>query len=503
MKKTSVKLLSLICAAVLLAAAVCAEGVTLDGQLYSKTEEIYPGLTATDYYLEEGYTYSQNGPQNLRVLEFSPKNSELSLDVVMAGEVGAKKTVTDIVDEFNKTNTENKKVVAAVNGDLWMMAQYHSRVEGSGTVFNGCSDAVVKKELCVPRGTNICDGEIISSQNMQKETPYEEMAESFGITSDGEPLIGNLRVKILLTNETAGTKGFYADGLNRLPADNAIVVYSDKGPTSNYCLDDAYEIVIDCDYDYTVCQNANIKGRVTAISKPGEERPSMKPNRFIITARGSKLSKLEGFAVGDEVSLAVGLSDSYGNTDKWQTVTEAVGGHCVVLRNGEDVNRGNFRYDPMTLIGFKADGTVVILVNDGRQSWYSAGMNRSLFDELGKDLGIDTLFLLDGGGSTTLVELTEEGYALKNRPSDNATEETLGTERAVINAVLISAKKKETATVTMGDIDNDGKINSKDSNLLESIISGTYDECAAADMNSDGKYNSSDSAEMKKILSGS
>ncbi|MDD6095726.1 MAG: phosphodiester glycosidase family protein [Clostridia bacterium] len=450
MKKTAVKLISIFAAAVLLAVTVTAAEVTLDGQVSTATEEIYPGVTATDYYLQSGYTYSGNGPQNLRVLEFDPRQEDLAFDVVMAGEVGSKKTVSHIVDDFNETNTENKTVVAAVNGDLWMMAQYHSRVEGSGTVCGGYSDAVVKAELCVPRGTNICDGEIISSQNMQQETPYEEVAESFGITPDGEPLIGNLRVKLFLTDVTSGTKGFYANGLNRLPANNAVVIYSDKGPTSNYCLDDAYEVVIDCDYDYTLTQNSTVTGTVTAISNPGDERPSMQPNRLIVTARGeSYISKISSYAIGDEITLDVTLSDSYGNTEKWQNVTEAVGGHCVVLRDGEDVNPGANRADPMTLIGFKPDGKVVIIVNDGRQSWYSMGINRTLFDELGKDLGIDTMFLLDGGGSTTLVELAENGYELKNRPSDNATESTIGDERAVINAVLISAISEKAPEYTV------------------------------------------------------
>ncbi len=441
MKSRAMKVTCLLTAAIMLTVSVTAAAVTLPGQTSCTEEILYPGVTATEYYLAEGYEYSTNGPQFLRVIEFDPKQEDLAFDVVMAGPVGSKKTVSDMVDDFNRDNTEGKTVIAAVNGDLWMMAQYNSRVEGSGTVFNGYSDAVVKQELCVPRGSDICDGEIICSQNTQEETPYEEMFQSFGITSDGEPLIGNLRVKLKLTDTTLGSKSYTTLALNRLPSMNAVVVYSDKGPISNYCLDDAYEVVIDCGYDYKLTAGSTITGTVTAISEPNTERPTMRENRLILTARGENaISKISGYRVGDEIKLETTLTDLYGNTEKWQTVTEAVGGHYVALRDGVNVSpTGMYRYDPMTLIGFKPDGNVVIIVNDGRQDWYSSGIVRDRYADLCLDLGLDSVFLLDGGGSTTLVELTQQGYALKNRPSDNATIFFPGTERPCINAVIISA----------------------------------------------------------------
>lgn len=434
--KKSVRIISILLSAIMLTVTVSATAPTLPGQISCTEEVLYPGVTATEYYLAAGYEYSETGPQFLRVLEFDPDQEDLAFDVVMAGPVGSKKTIADIVDDFNRDNTENKSVIAAVNGDLWMMAEYNSRVEGPGE-----DDPVVKKELCVPRGTDICDGEIICSQNIQQETPFEEMFQSFGITSDGEPLIGNLRVKLKITDVTLGSKSYQTLALNRLPAYNTVVVYSDKGPISNYCLDDAYEVVVDCDYDYKLTAGSTITGTVTAISEPGTERPTMKENRFILTARGENvISKINGYRIGDEITIETTLSDLYGNTEKWQTVTEAVGGHYVALTGGVNTSpQGMYRYDPMTLIGFKPDGNVVIIVNDGRQDWYSSGIVRSRYADLCLDLGLDSVFLLDGGGSTTLVELTEQGYELKNRPSDGATVFTPGIERPCINAVLISA----------------------------------------------------------------
>lgn len=477
--------------AVIICLSFAASAIVLDEQISSSTEEIYPGVIATDYTLEEGGAYSLVGPQYIRTVEFDPTQEDLAFDVVMAGQVGAKVPVSEMVDSFNETNTENKKVIAAVNGDLWMTAEHHSRVEGQS------SDPVVKKELCVPRGYNIVDGEIICSQNMLQETPYDENFYSFGIAPDGKAYLGNIVTTVILLDKSREGANFTINGINRLPADNTIVLYTDKGPTSNYCLDDAYEIIIDCDYDYTVRHGERVTGKVTAISEPGSERYEMKENRFIITARGDKIAKVSNVQVGDEVTVSIKIKDTEGNSDAWYTITEACGGHIPVIKNGESCNTGNNRYDPMTLIGFKPDGKVVMIVNDGRQPGYSVGINRTLFDELCVDLGLDTAFLLDGGGSTTLIELSADGYELKNRPSDPVPgTNTAGYERPVINAVVLSHILPPEPQYIKGDVNNDGAVNTADmfrmKLYIQTVIQLDETEAAAADINGDTIVNAAD-----------
>ena len=197
------KMLTKICSAVVAAficvCAVISGAVTLDAQVSTATEEIYPGVIATDYYLAEGGYYSENGPQYLRVLEFDLSREDLALDMVMAGEnVGALTPLSDIIDNFNATNEENKTVIAGVNGDLWTQASHHSRVEGES------DDPVVKKELCIPRGYNVSDGEIITTTYMGTETPFDDFFYSFGVTEDGKPYIGQINTTISLINSRIG-----------------------------------------------------------------------------------------------------------------------------------------------------------------------------------------------------------------------------------------------------------------------------------------------------------
>ncbi len=494
MKRLS-KLAAILLSVVLPVGAVCAGAVVLPSQESTSTEEIYPGVNAAEYYLREGGKYSENGPQFLRVLEFDPCQEGLALDVVMAGEaMGELKPLSQIINEFNKSNSENKTVIAGINGDLWTQASHHSRVEGQR------DDPVVKKELCLPRGFTMIDGEIITTNCMPYEKPFDDYFYSFGIAADGTPYLGDISMSITARNTTQGVNNIFIDGINRLPAADALVLYTDKGPASNYALDDAYEVVIDCANGYTVRHGERLMGKVTAISRPGDERYPMQEDRLILTARGATVSELEHMQVGDSIAITLKVNDMLGNSEAWREMTECIGGHVPVVMGGEACTESYSRADPMTLIGFKADGTVVMIVNDGRQEGYSVGINRLLYEDLCLELGLDTAFMLDGGGSTTLIELAENGYELTNRPSDYYPDGvTQGYERSIVNAVLLSYISED--TVIEGDIDGDGEVTMLDLFRFKLFTKQkaipTEAEIAAGDIDGDGELTMVDSFEIK------
>ncbi len=85
---------------------------------------------------------------------------------------------------------------------------------------------------------------------------------------------------------------------------------------------------------------------------------------------------------------------------------------------------------PRSVVGIKPDGTVVIMVNDGRQSPYSAGMNMYELAEVMLDLGCTYAVNCDGGGSTTWVsQRPGEELKINNSPSD-------GGERSTTTGIL-------------------------------------------------------------------
>ena len=210
------------------------------------------------------------------------------------------------------------------------------------------------------------------------------------------------------------------------------------------------------------------------------------------------ISRVNTMQIGDEISFEVSVRDMMGDTETWTSMEECVGGHIPVIMNGVHAESGvSDRNDPMTLIGYKADGTVVMIVNDGRQQGYSEGINRRLFADLCDDLGVVSAMLLDGGGSTTLVELSDEGYELKNRPSDYYTGQSSQLERAIINAVIVSRVSEDDALV--GDVNLDGKVNLADIYELKRIISeGTYSE--SADLDRNNSVNLADIMLLKTII---
>ncbi|WRS29937.1 phosphodiester glycosidase family protein [Actinomycetaceae bacterium MB13-C1-2] len=70
-----------------------------------------------------------------------------------------------------------------------------------------------------------------------------------------------------------------------------------------------------------------------------------------------------------------------------------------------DTNFGNHSIQgqqPRTLVGVRSDGTLVLVVIDGRETGYSRGMTMSEAAELMVSLDCQTAYNLDGGGSSTM-----------------------------------------------------------------------------------------------------
>ena len=119
------------------------------------------------------------------------------------------------------------------------------------------------------------------------------------------------------------------------------------------------------------------------------------------------------------------------------------GGHA---RSGLDDSTRASR----TAIGIKKDGTVVMLMVDGRQAPYSVGMTMAEVGAAMEELGCVQAVNLDGGGSSTFATQREgdpendttAGLSLRCRPSD-------GYERKVSNTVMVLS----TAAAT-GDFDH-------------------------------------------------
>ena len=129
-------------------------------------------------------------------------------------------------------------------------------------------------------------------------------------------------------------------------------------------------------------------------------------------------------------------------------VREAVAGFGDIFENGHARSGlDNTTRASRTAIGIKADGTVVMLMVDGRQAPYSVGMTMAEVAASMEALGCVEAVNLDGGGSSTFATQregesennTSAGLTLRCRPSD-------GYERKVSNTIMVLSNAQPTGT---------------------------------------------------------
>lgn len=136
--------------------------------------------------------------------------------------------------------------------------------------------------------------------------------------------------------------------------------------------------------------------------------------------------------VGDTVTL------SYGTNPDAASLLAAVGGGPLLVANGAAVDdpfspapgERNVRF-PVAGAALEGDGTLLMIVVDGRKTAVSIGLTRPEFGALMRGFGATDGLAFDSGGSATLVArvLGDAGASVVNDPSD-------GRERPVADGLF-------------------------------------------------------------------
>ncbi len=369
-----------------------------------------------------GSTYGTDRQVNMVEIDLS--NTHLSMEVLTGGQyMVSTKTLNKAAADYNASH-KGQTVLAAVNGDLWMTA-----------VHSGSS--VSKKVLKVTRGILMIDGEIWASQqldqenlgatNAEKNTPAGNKA-AFGVTSKNQPLVGSPDIRVTMT---VNGKEVKADGINRLPALNSLIVYNHRVNDTNYALNDAYEVELEVSKSSAFKAGGELTAKVVAIYKPGAAtRPAIGSKTIVLTARGNRVSDLQNnFKVGDTVTFKTTLTDRMGRTELWQDVQDAIGGHMQPIVDGKlAVANGDSTAYPASFVGYRDDGTVVLCSMTSTIDGSRAGLRFKDGYKFCTEMGFNSVFYLDGGGSCTFLTLDEGSYTIRNQCSD-------GSPRAVINGI--------------------------------------------------------------------
>ncbi len=128
--------------------------------------------------------------------------------------------------------------------------------------------------------------------------------------------------------------------------------------------------------------------------------------------------------------------------ESWNSCYAALGAGPLLVKRGQsrvqtDEEGFNFiQRAPRTAIGKTDDERIVLIVIDGRQPDWSAGVTLGELADLFLSLRTSEALNLDGGGSSVMVIQNQ----IVNRPSDNTLLGAPGQERAVANVVALLDK---------------------------------------------------------------
>ncbi len=373
--------------------------------------------------------YYGNKDLIVNIAEFDLANTNLSVEVLNHGEYLVNRS-TSMKAEIEKYNAAHpgQTILAAVNGDLFMTSSHSN-------------SNVTKKVLAVSRGIQIIDGEIWATQQTTQENiaatgfdagkPVDEK-NAFGVTDTNQPIVG---APMFTVTMTVNGRSITTDGLNRLPATDSITVYNHRVNSSNYALNDAYEIELEAVGSPAFTLNSTVTAKVKAIYPAGSTtRPAIGSNTILVTARGSRVGNVQGkFAVGNTVTFTTTVTDSWNNASMWKNVEDAIGGYIAVVKDNQPVvwNTTTSGY-PSSFIGIKDDGSVgFVTVTRATNEAYGA-LNRNQAYAFCMEYGYNRVFHLDGGGSCTFYSLENGTYTRRTTGSDSG-----GAERTVINSVAV------------------------------------------------------------------
>ena len=363
-----------------------ANGIGTVQDTYSRT--ILEGATYT-------YTASNNGsPQKNYVLEYNPKNTQVeALAVYGTHAFGGDTLSTNIALAESKGYT----VIAGVNGSPFDTS-------------NG-----------VTVGTLISDGRIISA--CDGKSSYD----SFAIKDDGSMFISesNLTFKY-----STGSQDITVNYINKQKkqANNYVYLITSDYYTDTTTLAESTEVVLTIDSG-----RASIGEQMVAtVEKINNNAKRTKVEQGKIVLVGPSIAALGNLTVGSKVTFDFINNDS---AYDWEDVEQSVCGFYEILKDGNFVNTGSSEVHPRTTIGYKADGTIVLFVVDGRQPGFSIGLSDLACAQYMKSLGCVAAIRMDGGGSSTMgLRLPgDTKMTTINSPSD-------GSERNDADGLLLVLK---------------------------------------------------------------
>ncbi|MDD3623819.1 MAG: phosphodiester glycosidase family protein [Bacilli bacterium] len=243
-----------------------------------------------------------------------------------------------------------------------------------------------------------------------------------------------LTLEIIDSSETV-LKSFAIQKSNQTPGDGEIALF--YGMYENTT--EANHVYNPCAYNFEGLKSWVVKSAETALPNSAndfygigtiasnENQLDLQIGQFAIASNNEELNS--------QLTLDTRIRVQYRLGGEYADIENAIGVFgSVLLKDGEAPSTGNPDVHPRTIIGKKADGTIMMFVIDGRQfgkGFY--GLSYAGLSALLKYYDCVDGYNLDGGGSSTLLIKKDGDFLVTNSPSD-------GQERSDGNCILIVAK---------------------------------------------------------------
>ena len=396
------------------------------------TEDKYIGkTTANQFYAQSVNTLEipNNGKAKVVQWTYLPSSSTFGWTLT---------TVTKMASNYELHNP-GYKVVAAINGDF----------------FDIESKASYGPLLKTTRGVGVSDGEVIRAmdarglENNPLTIGFKNNGKGDNYVQGGKIEFSEYHMLTLYDEEDNVIDELEIKYINSEPSDGEIAVYFSY-PTGVNPDNKAqgYELVEMPANSAYICENPSrlVPSSDTVLYAKGSlieatETKDLAWGTFgIVTTNQEIRSKIDSATT---VRVQRNVIGDYADCDN------IGGGVFPLLLNGQKFFDQDTVHHPRTMIGAKADGSIVMATVDGRQK--SSGMHGMTGDELGATMqyyGCVSAVNLDGGGSTPIARRDEnDQFRILNSPSD-------GSLRNDANCYLVVMKQADFDVTSIESTDN-------------------------------------------------
>ncbi|NLV86113.1 MAG: hypothetical protein GX025_02680 [Clostridiales bacterium] len=352
----------------------------------------YETFLGSGMELSQGVYWTGSDYRTENYIEYS-KNSKVRPVVVSGSKVCNYGSFSSMARLLEK---QGKHVIAGINGDYYVMANYE------------------------PLGILIENGNLLSSDAGHY---------GVGFFDDGSAVFG--KPSLMMSLEING-ESLPLSSVNKTRTAGTTALFTDSYAQKTKVSGGGTELI--CSISGGLRLNSSRTLTVEEVLS-GAGSVAIPAGKTVLSVSDSSI----GAEILKELKPEDTLTLNISAPQDWANVTYAIGSLYKLVTDGKVDSSLPAGSAPRTAVGQKADGSLVFYTMDGRQPSHSIGVSMSQLAERMIELGCVEATIMDGGGSTSLnaIYLGDSSASQINNPSD-------GYQRSVTNYIMLMTEEKPT-----------------------------------------------------------